>query len=139
MKINFDLENSPLQIKTDSVVGSDEKVDVTFYSGSSWDDWAGGVFLSFSSPPQYRLLFCISSITNFSTELPSKTEKVWTITKSIVSGKIRVVTHCNDKEVLNVVLSDTMCSYDGWSDYWSKDVTRIKFSDTASDYYRAGE
>ena len=110
---------------------------VEFYSGSSW---SGGVFLSFTSPPQYWLFYC-TSYTNFPTDLPSETEKVWTITMSRVSDEIRVVIHCNDKEVLNVVLSDT-CSHSSWSERWSKDVDKIYFSsccDTASDYYRPGE
>ena len=139
MDINFDLENSPLQIETDSAVGSNEKVFVTFYSGSSS---AGGVVLSFSSPPQYQLIECNSSPINFPTDLPSETDKVWTITKdSRVSDEIRVVIYCNDKEVLNVVLSDT-CSDSRWSENWSKDVDKIHFdpsSDTASDFYRKGK
>ena len=139
MDINFDLENSPLQIKTDSVVGSNEKVSVTFYSGSSW---VGGVYLRFTSPPKYRLYYCGSLTYNFPTVLPSETDKVWTITKSKVSDEIRVVIHCNDKEVLNVVLSDTTCSHSSWSESWSKAVDEIYFSsayNTASDYYRQGK
>ena len=140
MDINFDLENSPLQIETDSKVGSDEKVYVSFYSGSSS---AGGVVLSFSSPPQYQLIECNSSPLNFPTDLPSETDKIWTITKdSRVSDEIRVVIHCNDKEVLSVVLSDTTCGDSRWSENWSKDVDNIHFdpsSDTASDYYRPGK
>ena len=138
MDINFDLENSPLQIKTDSEVGSNEEVSVGFFSRYSY---TGGVVLSFSSPPRYQLLKC-TSLTNFTTNLPSETDKVWTITKSKVSGEIRVVIHCNDKEVLNVVMSDTMCSYSRWSDYWGTDVDEIHFSswsNRASDYYRAGK
>ena len=138
MNINYDLENSPLQIKTDSEVGSNEKVDVWFRSGSKE---AGGVYLSFSSPPQYLLYGCTSK-TNFPTDLPSETDKVWTITKSKVSDEIRVIIHCHDKEVLNVVLSDTTCSDSRWSERWSTDVDKIYFSsswDTASDYYRPGK
>ena len=139
MDIYYDLENSPLQIKTDSEVGRNERVIVSFYSGSSW---TGGVYLFFSSPPQYQLPRCSSSYTNFPTDLPSETEKVWTITKSKVSDEIRVIIHCHDKEVLNVVLSDTTCSKSSWSERWSRDVDEIGFSpswDTASDYYRPGK
>ena len=138
MFINFDLENSPLQIKTDGEVGSYEEVYVRFYSGLSL---TGGVILYFSSPPRYRLYYC-ASYTILPTDLPSETDKVWTITLSKVSDEIRVVIHCHDKEVLNVVLSDTTCSRSSWSYYWSKDVDKIHFSssvDTASDYYRAGK
>ena len=107
-----------------------------FYSGSYE---AGIVYLSFTSPLQYALLGCTSS-NNFPTDLPSETDKVWTITLSRVSDEIRVVIHCNDKKVLNVVLSDITCSNDYWREWWSRDVEKIKFisSDTASDYYRPG-
>ena len=139
MSINFDLENSPLQIKTDSEVGSDEEVNVNF---SSEGYLAGEVHFYFNSPPKYYLYYCRAT-TDFTTALPSETEKVWTITLSRVSGEIRVVIHCNDKEVLNVVLSDTTCSYSKyyWSSSWSREMDQIYFhpySDTASDYYRPG-
>ncbi|KAL5253100.1 hypothetical protein ACHWQZ_G015760 [Mnemiopsis leidyi] len=137
--INYDLENSPLQIKTDSVVGSNEQVLRVYFYGHVQDDTAGGVFLYFSSPPQYYLYFCSTSWTNFPTVLPIETNKVWTITLSRVSGEIRVVITCNTVEVLNVVLSSTTCSDSDWSTYWSRDVEKIYFTslDTASDYYRA--
>ena len=137
MDINLDLENTPLQIKTDSEVGSNEEVYVWFYSVEG--HLAGGVSLYFSSPPQYYLHDCSKSRTNFPTDLPSETDKVWTITKS----KIQVIIYCNDKEVANVVMSDSyvMCSeISWWRDYWSRDVDKINFNsdDTASDYYRPG-
>ena len=142
MRINYDLKNSPLQIKTDSVVGSNEQVLRVYFYGHVQDDTAGGVFLYFSSPPQYYLYFCSTSWTNFPTVLPIETNKVWTITLSRVSGEIRVVITCNTVEVLNVVLSSTTCSVSDWSTYWSRDVEKILFNpslDTASDYYRAGK
>ena len=115
-------------------------MNVLFYSGVIL---AGGVSLSFSSPPQYLLLKCSTSDTYFPTDLPSETDKVWTITLSKVSDEIRVVIHCHDKEVLNVVLSDTTCSKSSWSNYWSREYVDMiyfsSFSDTASDYYRAGK
>ncbi|KAL5255477.1 hypothetical protein ACHWQZ_G010898 [Mnemiopsis leidyi] len=135
--INYDLENSPLQIKTDSVVGSDEQVYVSFRTAQNYD--AGDVSLFFTSPPQYYLGYCTSLTINFPTVLPTETNRVWTITLSRVSGEIRVVITCNTVEVLNVVLSSTTCSYSGWSTFWNRDVEKIYFPslDTASDYYRA--
>ena len=135
--LNYDLENSPLQIRTNSEIGSDEEVRVYFYDAQS-DEPAGGVFLLFTSPPQYVLRWCSASNTDFPSTLPSETDKVWKITRS--SGTPSVVIHCNNKEVLKVVLSDSTCSHSNWN-YWSRDVEKIKFysSDTASDYYRPGK
>ena len=135
--INYDLENSPLQIKTDSVVGSNDKVSVSFYKIRTI---AGGVSLFFTSPPQYQLTKCSRDATNFPTPLPSETDKIWTITLSKTSG-IRLMIHCNNKEVLNVVLSDNTCTSSHWSTTWNTDVEEMYFipeRDTASDYYRPG-
>ena len=110
-----------------------------FYTAGG--DSAGGFFLYFTSPPQYGLDYCSTSWTNFPTALPTETDKIWTITLTRTSGTVRVIIHCNNKEVLNVVLSDTTCSYSSWSTDWSRDVESILFHsyDTASDFYRPGK
>ena len=138
MYIDADLENSSLEIKTDSVFGSDERVSVWFYN-SDYKSTAGGVILHFTSTPQYELWYCTSK-TNFSTALPTGTNKVWRISLIRTSG-IRLVIHCNDVEVLNLLLSDTTCSSSYWNGYWSRDVEKIIFrsSDTASDFYRGND
>ena len=113
---------------------------MSFYGANS--KIAGGVFLIFDSPPQYKLTKCNTSWTNFPADLPYDSDKIWTITLSRPTGKRKVVIHCNDKEVLNVVMSDTTCSYSDWSTAWSRDVKDLEFLfqyDTASDYYRSGK
>ena len=140
MVINYDLENSPLQIKTGSVVGSNEKVEVQLFNAGG--HYAGTVNLFFSSPPQYWLRWCNTFRTNFPTLLPHETDRVWTITLSKTSGERRVVITCNDKEVLNFVMSNTSCSVSTWSKYWDRSVKKIYFfsnSDTASNFYRPGK
>ena len=134
MYIDAHLENSPLEIKTDSSLDSDEKVSVWFYT--SGGSYAGGVNLLFTSTPQYELMGCTSN-TNFPAAIPTDTKKVWRISLTKTSG-IRLVIHCNEVEVLNVLLESTCSSSSHWSHYRSKDVEKISFSslDTASDYYR---
>ena len=137
--INYDLENSPLQIKTDSLVGGGEEVVMYFYTARG--DYIGGVGLYFKSPPQYYLGWCTLSRSDFPTHLPTETDKIWTITLNKILG-IRLIIYCNNKEVLNVVLSDTICYYSDWSSYWGRDVGKIMFPsccDKASDYYRPGK
>ena len=110
-----------------------------FYTAGK--NYAAGVNLYFTSPPRYNLLDCSTSRTKFPTALPTETDKIWTMTLSRISG-IRLIIHCNNKEVLNVVLSDTTCGESDWSEKWSRDVEKIKFDstfDTASDYYRPGK
>ena len=144
MKIDYDLESSPLQIKTDSEAGSEEKVSVWFYTAERiGPNFAGHVAINFTSNPQYRLWHCINSWTNFPNTLPTETDKVWTITLSRIAGD-KLTIHCNDKEVLDIVLSSKTCNNGDWNNlnYWSRDVERIMFlsrHDTASDYYRPGK
>ena len=140
IKTEYDLENSPLQIRTDSVIGSDERVSLQLLT--SQEKYAGGINIRFSSPPIYWLGYCLHQ-TNFPSDLPSETDKVWQITFSRSSGAIRVTILCNDKEIVNMVLSDTTCTRSEWSTKWdiNKTVAIILFQeiDTASDYYRSGK
>ena len=147
--IDYDLENYPLQIKTDSDVQEKEEIYVWFYHHAqesfaqesfAQESFAGSFLLSFSAP-KYKLGHCSESWTDFPTDLPSEIDKLWTITLLKTAKEIRVVVHCNDKEVLNVVLSDTTCSDESWSTPWTRDVDQLKFdsSDTASDFYRPGK
>ena len=133
----IDLETIPLEIKTDSTIGSGDEVWVEFTSDNSY---VGEFGIYFSSTPQYYISFCMS-YTDFPVSLPSDVEKVWRITLNRNSG-IRLLIHCNNVEVLNILMSDNTCySYSSWSTYWNRNVERIWFhhSDTASDYYRAGQ
>ena len=138
VKMNYDLETLPLEIRTDSVLGSDEKVVVWFNNARG--DIAGGVGVEFSSTHQYYRGYCTESWTNFPTTLPTATDKVWRVTVTRTAG-IRVVIHCNDQEIINILLSDSTCSYSSWSTYWSRKIAQIEFidSDTAPDFYRAGK
>ena len=143
VKIDFDLENFLLQIKTDSEVGSDEEVRVMFHD--SQEDLIGGIYLYFESTPQYFIGYCSSSHVDIP-NLPSETEKVWTITFTRTSDVVKLVLHCNEVEVFNVVISDTICKSGFAATYWSKKpASKISFLsdastiDTASDYYRQGK
>ena len=140
--INYDLEKSPLQIRTNSPVGSHEEVRVKFSNGAGVLN-AGGFSIYFNSIIYYQLEYCNQKI-GFPSALPSETDKIWTITL-IKSSGIRFIIHCNNKEVLNVVLSSTICTSTIYpsigSNIWSTDVGKINFGgyDTASDSYRAGK
>lgn len=129
VEIEWYFEKTSLEIKTDSELGSDEYVYVNFYNAAG--DRAGGVYLSFSSTMRYRLPFC-SSYANIPVTPPSSVNKVWRISLSKTSG-IRLIIHCNGEEVLNTLLSGSVCTF------WTRAVEKIKFlsSDGASDGYRA--
>ena len=99
-----------------------------FFSSAELD--AGRVVVRFNDIVQHRLYNCYSSYTDFPTVLPAAKDKVWRITLTRTSG-IRLVIHCNEVEVLNILMSNSTCD-------WSRHIERIRFSpyDTASDYYR---
>ena len=113
-------------------------MNVWFYT--SGGDNVGNVEIRFSSTPQYYIGYCTYSYTNFPISLPTEVEKVWRITLNRNSG-IRLLIHCNNVEVLNILMSDSTCSFSLWRNYWSRTVGKVSFKplDTASDYYRAGQ
>ena len=140
LQFDYDLDNSPLQIRTNSVIGGNDEIRISLYSAIG--HFAGGADLFFTSPPQYWLSHCTSiSKSDFLTDLPPETDKIWRINLTRNSGVPRLVVHCNNKEVLNQVISGTTCGDISWSIYWNRDVEKINFhsADTASDYYRAGK
>jgi hypothetical protein len=132
----MDLETRPVEISTTSHLGSGDQINMSF--STSQKDWAGGIWLRFTSPAQYVIQYCTTSWTSFPADLPPDADKVWIVTLTRTSG-IRVVIHCNEVEVLNFLISDSTCSHSDWSKYWRRRVAKIIFHsdvDTASDYYR---
>ncbi|KAL5272008.1 hypothetical protein ACHWQZ_G000266 [Mnemiopsis leidyi] len=132
--ITHDLEAYPLLIKTDSELGSNHKTKVLFFTENLIA--AGGVSIEFSTNPKFFLHSCKSS-TVFPTSLPEATTKEWKITliKRAPENLIRVLIHCNDKEVLSYDMSSS-CTTSGWTT-WKNDIEKINFKneDTASDFY----
>ena len=135
--IKYDMENNPLEIKTDSEAGSNDQVAVMFKAVRA--KLAGSVRLKFTSPAKYMLGKCRDDWTNYPTSFPSNKEKVLRITLTRSEG-LRLQLHCNGVEVLNLPISNVTCRFSMWSTYWNRPVTRINFmgSDNASDYYRQG-
>jgi len=130
-KIDYDLEAHPLQIKTDSAVGSNEEVYVYFYTADG-SYIIGYIRLMFYNSPKYFIYYCTSSATPFSVTLPVEQDKVWTITKTASALKVE----CNGVEVLNYLFSESTKAE--CVTKWSKDVEQIRFAfDTASDAYWA--
>ena len=135
VRIDWNLENVPVKIRTNSVLGSKERLNILFYSAQ--DDIAGGVQIKFLLTPKYYFGWC-TGWNNFPSTLPSATQKTWRITLDKSEG-IRVIIHCNGVLVLNLLLSDETCRYRySWKRYWSRDVTKISFTsyDKSSDLYK---
>ena len=130
--IEYDLEENPLQIKTDSVVGSGELVLVVLYTDQ--EEYISDIRLDLSSSatPKYKIQPCTPP-TIFPVDLPVEQDKIWTITKTATALKIE----CNDVEVVDYLYSDSSDSR--CVTRFSQDIEKIIFPsdyDTASDEYR---
>ena len=137
-KFEFDLETTPLEVKTDSTVGNDENVHVAFFSDTGSNP-AGGFLIQFYDM-NYIPVECSRSAKDFQTTASASTDKIWRITLKRTSDVPRILIHCNDVKVLDVELSSSLCDgYSTWSNAWSRKVGKIRFNsdDTASDGYRA--
>ena len=132
--MDWDLESTALEIKTDSVLGSNDEVSLHFRS--SLED-SSGLVIHFSSTPNLWISFCSTQRMNFATTLPSAKDKVWRITLNKETG-IRLQIHCNEVEVFDLIMSDSSCGDSRWSKNWGGDIVIVQFTvgDTASDFYR---
>eukprot|EP00116_Pleurobrachia_bachei_P003169 sb/3463431/ len=129
--IPWDLEGTPLQIKTNSTLGSNEEISVEMYK-------TGGIIFShvdvrFTSPMQYYMAYC-SDWTDLPVQPPVEVNKIWTITKT----ETALIITCNGVEVLNLLFADSSIS-DCVPKLGGDVVEEIAFrsGDTASDFYRA--
>ena len=133
----MDLELTPLEIKTDSALGSGQMVQVWFFSLTS--EFAGGLEIYFDPTPAYSLNWCDERI-DLSSNLPTDVSKTWRVTLSKTSD-IRMQIHCNEVEVVNFVISSNSCGNEAWSTFWNRTIAIIRFNseDTASNYYRINQ
>ena len=93
--------------------------------------------VTFSSPMQYFIFACTpgNAHIDLPVQPPVEVDKIWTIIKT----ETAIIVSCNGVEVLNYLFADS--SDDRCVPRWGGGVEQIRFidSDSASDYYRAGE
>ena len=129
--LDYDLEGNPIQIRTASVEGSDDELQISLYDVE--EEVISSITLKFhTSPPVFSISHCTTAWTNFQVDVPADQDKVWTITKTETALKIE----CNNVELLNLVYSeaaDARCV-----NTMGQDVEKIKFasSDTLSEDFR---
>nr|AFK75452.1 putative secretory peptide-42 [Pleurobrachia bachei] len=134
-------EDIPLQIKTDSVVGSGDKIGIDMKR----PHLVGGIAILFSSPIKFWMPYCSTQGGEDSSEAyaelpvqpPDEVDKIWTFTKT---GSAFVIT-CNGVEVLNYEFATS--GFSNCAPKWGGDTTDhivfYKSWSTASDFYRAGK
>eukprot|EP00116_Pleurobrachia_bachei_P001031 sb/3461293/ len=134
VKIPWDLETTPLQIKTDSALGSSEQIRVNLYDKDSSVIAFAAVIVKFTSPMWYWIGHCSTNWKDLPVQPPVEVDNIWTITKT----EIALIITCNGVEVLNYLFADSSLS--NCIPIWGGDVVEeIKFSssDTASDFYKS--
>ena len=124
----LEMEKIPLQILTDSKIGSGDMVGVDWTNAELFN--SGGLKLHFSDQIQYELTRCTKKRLPLS-NVPEERKKVWTIYRTSDGLKVE----CN-----GVVVADfkiTSCTHhEKW--VYERDQAKIIFltTDTASDFYR---
>ena len=120
MYIEWDLETTPLQVKTTSKAGSGELLWLNFDTITGTREVTGGFGLDilFSDPPKYMIKFCHDPV-EFS--LPDVHVHVWTFAKTDCC----VVIHVNG--VLIVKYDIGLSRWQSCQGRWSHDVETFKF------------
>ena len=135
--IPWNPDTQSVTVTTNSTAGSNEMVCVEFYEkNGNWDDsHAGSVSIYLYTQIKYSIGLCtyFDSIPS-PVILHTDTQKTWTLTYNYT--ELRLVIHCNEVQVVNVLLS-SVCTESSWRRWWEKKPTQIRFSyfDTASDSY----
>ena len=130
--IDIDLDVTPVQIKTDSRVGSGDRLWVRFVERST--DNGPGISVFFTDQPTYELGYCTSQPQFVNFNMPAATDnhvRIWTITKT--DNKIKL--QCNETVIfdINYKTNTEICK-----SFWSLDFGQMKFQseDTATNFYR---
>ncbi|KAL5265426.1 hypothetical protein ACHWQZ_G006215 [Mnemiopsis leidyi] len=160
----YHLERTPLEVRTDSELGSNDRTTIFF--SNSQGHYAGGINLWFGTTVRVWIYDCSS---NSSIDLPvellgTDVDRTWRIAlkrgpgmirhqeetgeggeKGVSKNKgetldpeVRLLILCNEVEVLNLLLSSNVCGDSSWRIDYSRTVEEIEFEvyDSASDYFR---
>ena len=139
--IPANLGTSFLKVRTNSSVGSGEKVVLRYYDKEGNYAAGFGILFSTSGRMEYALNNCQAQYTNFTTSVPAEQRKEWIIEKWGYRTKV----YCNRKQVLDITASSEICDHpkvaDNWDTYWGRDVSKLEFPsehDTAPDSFCIG-
>ena len=118
----------PLQILSNTPVGSSRYLQLQFYGNSSKE--LGELSLVLASPPKYYVSGCKGTTTL--PDFPTEPSQLWTILITTESLTVQ----CNDHTVINIVYGDI--PNDKCSDTWSQEIIHFMLStdDSISEYYR---
>ena len=133
-EINFDIRSTPLQIQTDSEIGSGHMIWPRFFDTAT--SQLRGISVYLESPPIYSIGYCTSRAEIPLNKLGSNKNRIWTI--ELDSRRVKL--SCNGIQIFDYdpQLSDSQDCRENWS----LGASILKFGanseemDNASDFYR---
>jgi hypothetical protein len=134
--INFDLETTPLEIKTNSALKSGKAVSLWIYDDNGKD--VGTIGISWQTKVEFWIGWCGNY--GYLDKAPvTGRVQIWKISLTKTDAEIRIHFYCNGVELKNLLLSSAFCNAWNWKSYWSRKAKKIKFhpQDTATLAYRA--
>ena len=128
--IKFDLRATPLEIKTDSQIGSNDIV--SFFVVDPVVYTALRLVIYFGETMQYELVYCMTEKATLN-NVPDENEKVWAIHRTLDPDAVKI--ECNGVKVADFMISE--CTNSG-KEYYGRSTNKLQFTstDTASDYFR---
>ena len=130
--IDFDIESSPLQIRTHSPIGSGEVLWVRFLVLTT----GPGLRISDKDLPEYEIGYCTGRV-KFTMPGVDKA-RVWTFTKTAETLQLL----CDGETIFDFNYAESSSSDDQCRNRWSSNFAQITFQskrlikDTASDSFR---
>ena len=130
--IGYDLEEYPLEILSNSVIGGYGRIRVNFYDTSRAMTGHLSILFGESSTITWKM-FCYNADQVSSSEIPITANKIWKITKS---GHVTTL-HCNEQQVAEINYNDGTqpASCKDMADM-DIDYIMVHDEDTASDFIR---
>ena len=132
-EINFDIRSTPLQIHTDSEIGSGDLIWAQFVDA---DGNGRGISVYFNPSLRYEIGYCVENIEISLEKLGIDKNRIWTIELE----NTRIKLYCNGMQIFDYdpqQSTDEKCRQQ-----WSLESSILKFGqnteemDTASDFYR---
>ena len=125
--VDIELNKEPIQVKTTSRLGSDDKIDIVF----QLEDTTTSLIIHFGDSISYVIEGCSEGEVR-GNPVPMAIAKMWTVRKM----ESAIVIECNDVLVLEYTFAssgDGLCG-----ELWGQDVSHFFFTgdDTASKEFR---
>ena len=100
--VEFDFDKYPIQLKTDSEIGSGDSIDMCLYTSEETNvkncKNVGFIWIKFSDPMKYKVYECVSEWKTFNVAVPEGNDKIWEIVKT--TSELRI--YCNSIEVVKI-------------------------------------